>query len=119
MKSLKLKSTAPWVELGFGLSFTSFLLGLPGKEDGNGNEAGGNSCDCAGMGFAEISLLLLMPMSVPMLVILDVKLHSPPLANNGICLGEDPLEAGGSPVTEGNRTRPLSRNAPEPPPSTR
>jgi hypothetical protein len=116
MKSLKLKSGAPCVELGFGLSFTSFLLGgLLGKEDSNGSEAGGNSCDGVGMGFAQSSLLFLVPMSVPMLDILDVKLFSPPLANNGNCLGEDPLEAGGSPGPEGNRTRPLSRNAPEPP----
>lgn len=119
MKSLKLKSTAPWIELGFGLSFRSFLLGLPGKEDDSGNEAGGNSCGGGGMGFAEGSPLLLMPMSVPMLDILDVKLLSPPLANDSICCGDGPPEAGGSPVTEGNRTRPLSRNAPEPPPSTR
>jgi len=116
MKSLKLKSTNPWVEFGFGLSFMSFLLGLPGKEDGSGNEAGGNSC---GMGCAERSPLLLTPMSVPMLDMLDVKLLSVPLANDSICLGDDLPEAGGSPVIEGNKTRPLSRSAPEPPLSAR
>ena|ERR1700733_14186450 len=118
MKSLKLKSIAACTELDFGLPITSLLLGLLGKEDSCGREAEGKSGGAVGTG-VEWSPLLLFPMSVPMLEILDVKLVSPPLVNDDICFGEDPVETEGSPVTEGNRTRPLSRNAPEPPPSAR